>query len=158
LILSSGIAPVVPLRAAGVSVGLGVDGPSSADSASLWLEARQAMLLAKLRDGAQAGTARLALDCATRGGAACLGRLGEIGVIEPGAVADLAVWRLTGPVFAGAVADPIEAWLRCGPVSAWHTIVNGRSVVREGAVVHRDLEHMLRSHARHAARIQQLND
>ena len=46
LILSSGIAPVVALRAAGVPVGLGVDGSSSADSASLWLEARQALLLA----------------------------------------------------------------------------------------------------------------
>ena len=60
LMLSSGIAPIVALRTAGVSVGLGVDGSSSADSASLWLEARQAMLLAKLRDGAAAGTARLA--------------------------------------------------------------------------------------------------
>jgi cytosine/adenosine deaminase-related metal-dependent hydrolase len=156
MILSSGIAPVVALRAAGVPVGLGVDGSSSADSASLWLEARQAMLLAKLRDGAPAGTARMALECATAGGAACLGRSGEIGVIEPGAVADVTVWRLTGPTFAGAVADPIEAWLRCGPVSAWHTIVNGRFVVRDGNVVHADLDHMLRSHSAHATRIQQL--
>ncbi len=156
LILSSGIAPVVRLRAAGVPVGLGVDGSSSADSASLWLEARQAMLLAKLRDGAPAGTARMALECATLGGAACLGRLGEIGVIESGAVADVAVWRLTGPAFAGALADPIEAWLRCGPVSAWHTIVNGRSVVRDGDIVHGDLDRILRTHARHAARIQRL--
>ncbi|HTH06392.1 MAG TPA: amidohydrolase family protein, partial [Ilumatobacteraceae bacterium] len=61
LILASGIAPVVDLRAAGVDVGLGVDGSSSADSASLWLEARQAMLLAKLRNGASNGSARLAL-------------------------------------------------------------------------------------------------
>ena len=158
LILSSGIAPVVRLRAAGVEVGLGVDGSSSADSASLWLEARQAMLLAKLRDGAQAGTARMALECATSGGAACLGRSGEIGVIVPGAVADLAVWRLTGPAFAGALADPIEAWLRCGPVAAWHTIVNGRCVVREGNIVHSDLDEVLRIHARHAARIQRLAD
>ena len=158
LILSSGIAPVVSLRAAGVPVGLGVDGSSSADSASVWMEARQAMLLAKLRDGAQAGTARMALECATLGGAACLGRVGEIGVIAPGAVADLAVWRLTGPGFAGALADPVEAWLRCGPVSAWHTIVAGRFVVRDGAVVHADLDGMLRLHARHAARIQQLVD
>ncbi len=156
LILSSGIAPVVRLRAAGVPVGLGVDGSSSADSASLWLEARQAMLLAKLRDGAPAGTARMALECATVGGAACLGRNGELGVIEPGAVADLAVWRLTGPSFAGALADPIEAWLRCGPVSAWHTIVNGEFLVRDGNIVHSDLDHMLRTHARHAARIQHL--
>ena len=158
LILSSGIAPVVSLRDAGVPVGLGVDGSSSADSASLWMEARQAMLLAKLRDGAQAGTARMALECATLGGAACLGRAGEIGVIEPGAVADLAVWRLTGPAFAGALADPVEAWLRCGPVSAWHTIVAGRFVVRDGAIVHPDLDSVLRSHARHAARIQRLVD
>ncbi len=118
LILSSGIAPVVDLRAAGVAVGLGVDGSSSADSASLWLEARQAMLLAKLRDGAAAGTARMALELATRGGAACLGRLGELGELRPGAVADIAVFPLSGPSFAGAIADPIEAWLRCGPVAA----------------------------------------
>ena len=74
MILASGIAPVVPLRAAGVHVGLGVDGSSSADAASLWLEARQAMLLAKLRGGAAAGSARMALEMATLGGAACLGR------------------------------------------------------------------------------------
>ncbi|MGZ4807293.1 MAG: 8-oxoguanine deaminase [Ilumatobacteraceae bacterium] len=158
LILSSGIAPVNLLRAAGVAVGLGVDGSSSADSASLWLEARQAMLLAKLRDGAQAGTARMALECVTVGGAACLGRGGEIGVIEPGAVADIAVWRLTGPSFAGAIADPIEAWLRCGPVAAWHTIVNGRAIVRDGRIVHADLDEVLGTHARHAARIQRLVD
>lgn len=158
LILSSGIAPVVALRSAGVAVGLGVDGSSSADSASLWLEARQAMLLAKLRDGAQSGTARMALECATSGGAACLGRTGEIGVIEPGAVADLAVWRLSGPAFAGALADPIEAWLRCGPVAAWHTVVNGRFVVRQGNIVHKDLDEVLGTHARHAARIQRLAD
>ena len=158
LILSSGIAPVVPLRAAGVAVGLGVDGSSSADSASLWMEARQAMLLAKLRDGAGFGTARMALECATSGGADCLGRSGEIGVIVPGAVADIAVWRLTGPAFAGALADPIEAWLRCGPVSSWHTIVNGRFVVRDGNIVHNDLDDILRTHARHAARIQRLAD
>jgi cytosine/adenosine deaminase-related metal-dependent hydrolase len=156
MILSSGIAPIVALRAAGVPVGLGVDGSSSADSGSLWMEARQAMLLAKLRDGAPAGTARIALELATLGGAACLGRRGEIGVVEPGAVADLAVWRLTGPTFAGALADPVEAWLRCGPVSAWHTIVNGRFVVRDGNVVHADLDDVLRTHSAHAARIQRL--
>ena len=77
LILASGIAPVVDLRAAGAPVGLGCDGSSSADSASLWLEARQALLLAKLRNGADAMTARDALEIATRGGARCLGRDGE---------------------------------------------------------------------------------
>src|SRR5690606_5219636 len=101
-------------RAAGAKVGLGVDGSSSADSASLWLEARQAMLLTKLRSGPQHGTARMALECATVGGAGCLGREGELGALAPGAVGDVAVWSLTGPAFAGALADPIEAWLRCG--------------------------------------------
>ena len=157
LILSSGISPVVPMRAAGVKVGLGVDGSSSADSASMWLEARSAMMLAKLRDGAHAGTARMALEIATLGGAGCLGREGEIGVIAPGAVADLAVWKLDGPIFAGALADPVEAWLRCGPTSAWHTVVNGRFVVRDGQLVHPDLPHVLRNHALHSRRIQQLD-
>jgi cytosine/adenosine deaminase-related metal-dependent hydrolase len=156
LILASGIAPVVDLRAAGVPVGLGVDGSSSADSASLWLEARQAMLLAKLRNGAGAGTARMALEIATLGGAACLGRSGELGVLEPGAVADLAIWSLTGPTFAGAVADPIEAWLRCGPTGARDTIVAGRQVVSGGRIVSSRLDELLLEHDRLARRIQRL--
>ena len=158
LILASGIAPIVDLRAAGVPVGLGVDGSSSADAASLWLEARQAMLLAKLRNGAAAGTARMALDVATRGGAACLGRRGELGVLAPGAVGDVAIWSLTGPAFAGALADPIEAWLRCGPAGARDTIVQGRAVVRDGAVVSGRLDEMLSAHARLARRIQRLDE
>ena len=156
MILASGLAPIVALRAAGVQVGLGVDGSSSADSASMWLEARQAMLVAKLRDGAGAGTARMALHCATAGGAGCLGRTGELGVLAPGAVGDLAVWRLDGPTFSGAVADPVEAWLRCGPTSAWYTVVHGRPIVEQGRIVHPMLDEMLRQHAIHARRIQRL--
>ena len=157
LILASGLAPVVDLRAAGVKVGLGVDGSSSADSASLWLEARQAMLLAKLRSGAHAGTARMSLECATVGGAGCLGREGEIGVLAPGAVGDVAVWRLDGPVFSGAVADPVEAWLRCGPTSAWYTVVQGKAVVEQGRLTHPQLASVLADHARHARRIQRVD-
>ena len=154
MILSSGISPVVDLRAAGVHVGLGVDGSSSADSASLWLEARQAMLLAKLRNGADAGTARMALEVATRGGAGCLGRIGEIGELSVGAVGDIAVWSLTGPLFAGAIADPIEAWLRCGPTAAAHTIVHGKSVVSNGQLVSTKVDEMLTTHRRVAAKMQ----
>ncbi len=156
LILASGISPVVDLRAAGVHVGLGVDGSSSADSASLWLEARQAMLLAKLKSGAHAGTARMALEVATIGGAGCLGRIGEIGEISLGAVGDLAIWQLTGPAFAGALADPIEAWLRCGPLSARDTIVNGTAVVRNKELVSTKVDNMLRTHATISRRIQKL--
>ena len=157
MILASGISPVVDLRAAGVKVGLGVDGSSSADSASMWLEARQAMLLAKLRNGASAGTARMSLEIATRGGAGCLGREGEIGEISVGSVGDVAVWSLTGPSFAGAIADPVEAWLRCGPASAKHTVVHGRVVVRDGQITHPALDEMLKSHHSISSRIQQLS-
>ena len=157
MILSSGIAPIVDLRAAGVKVGLGVDGSSSADSGSLWLEARQAMLLAKLRDGADAGTARMALEVATLGGAGCLGREGEIGVLEVGAVGDVAVWSLNGPQFAGALADPIEAWLRCGPTGARDTVVHGEPIVADGMLVSGRLEEMLGAHAVLSRKIQKLN-
>lgn len=158
LILASGIAPVIDMIAAGVHVGLGVDGSSSADSGSLWLEARQAMLLAKLRNGADAADARMALECATIGGAGCLGRVGEIGSLAVGATGDVAIWSLTGPQHAGAIADPIEAWLRCGPIAARDTIVHGTPIVRNGALVSRDVEQRLVDHRRISARIQRLAD
>jgi cytosine/adenosine deaminase-related metal-dependent hydrolase len=157
LILASGISPIVDLRRAGVHVGLGVDGSSSADSASLWLEARQAMLLAKLRNGADAADARMALEVATIGGAGCLGRLGEIGQIEVGQVGDIAIWDIAGVRFAGAIADPIEAWLRCGPVSVRDTIVHGKFVVRDAQLVSNKVDEMLTVHTKLSRQMQQLD-
>lgn len=154
MILSSGLAPVRDLRRAGSPVGLGCDGSSSADLASLWHEARLAMLVGKLRDGADAVDARDALEMATRDGAACLGRQGELGEISVGAVGDLAVWRLEGPAFAGVLDDWIEGWLRCGPIGAHHTIVAGRFVVADGRPVSPRLEEMLAAHRRIARRFQ----
>lgn len=154
MILSSGIAPVVDMRNAGCHVGLGCDGSSSADSASLWQEARLAMLQGKLTSGAGAMTARAALEVATRGGAGCLGRVGEIGELTVGAVADLAIWKLDGPVFAGVVGDMIEGWLRTGPHQAWHTIVNGEFVVKNGGLVNERLAQILSDHALAARRFQ----
>ncbi|WP_322751458.1 MULTISPECIES: 8-oxoguanine deaminase [unclassified Frankia] len=156
MILGAGLAPVAQLRAAGVPVGLGCDGSSSADAASLWLEARTAMLLGRLRGGAAAMSARDALEIATRGGAGCLGRAGEIGELSVGAVGDLVAWPLDGISFAGALTDPVEAWLRCGPVAARHTVVAGTPVVCDGRPVHPDLDEMLRRHRVIAARIQGL--
>ena len=98
----------------------------------------------------------MALEIATLGGAGCLGREGELGVLQVGAVADVAVWPLVGPAFAGALADPIEAWLRCGPVAARHTVVNGRAVVRDGALVSERVGEMLGVHERLSRRIQRL--
>ena len=154
MILGSGLSPVAELRAAGAPVGLGVDGSASADSASLWLEARTAMLQGKLRHGAGAMSARDALEVATRGGAACLGRTGEIGELSVGACGDLVVWGLDGVRFAGALSDPVEAWLRCGPVVARHTVVAGRLVVEDGAPVHAGLDEQLAVHRRVSERMQ----
>jgi cytosine/adenosine deaminase-related metal-dependent hydrolase len=143
-----GIAPVRELRAAGAPVGLGCDGSASTDHGSLWLEARTALLLGRLRHGATGMSARDVLAIGTVGSAACLGRAGEIGVLAPGACGDVAAWPLEGIMFAGAWSDPVEAWLRCGPVAARHTIVAGKTVVRDGRLTHPQLEEMLRAHER----------
>jgi cytosine/adenosine deaminase-related metal-dependent hydrolase len=154
LMLGVGLAPVAELLAAGSPVGLGCDGSSSTDSASLWLEARTAMLLARLRSGAPSAGARWALQRATVDGAACLGRQGELGVLRAGAVGDLVCWKLDGPAFAGALSDPVEALLRCGPVRAHHTVVAGTPVVEAGRLVNADIEDRLRRHRAASARIQ----
>ena len=156
MIGGGGMAPVAELRAAGAPVGLGCDGSSSTDHASLWLEARTALLLGHQRKGPTGMTARDALDIATRGSAACLGRTGELGTLTPGAVGDVVCWPLTGIAFAGALTDPVEAWLRCGPVAARHTVVAGRPVVADGALVHPGLEDILRRHRAAATRLQRL--
>ena len=154
--IGAGLAPVSEFRAAGVAVGIGCDGSSSTDSASLWMESRNALLLGRLRGGPEAMQAREALDMATRGGARCLGRDGEIGQLTVGAVGDVAVWGLDGIRFAGALSDPIEAWLRCGPTSPRHTIVAGRFVVEDGALVSPDVEDILTRHRAVATRLQGL--
>ena len=152
-ILGAGLAPVRELRDAGVPVGIGCDGSASADCASLWLETRGAMLLARLRGGARAMDAREALEMATLGGAACLGR-DDIGALAPGRSGDVVVWPCgdgAGVTFAGALSDPVEALLRCGPVSPRHTIVAGRSLVAGGRLTVAGLEPMLRRHRAIAA-------
>ncbi|MDQ6614260.1 MAG: 8-oxoguanine deaminase [Actinomycetota bacterium] len=155
LIGGGGMAPVAELRAAGSPVGLGCDGSASTDHASLWLETRGALLLGRQRKGSTGMTARDALEIATRGSAACLGRDGELGQLAVGAAADLVCWPLDGLAFAGALTDPIEAWLRCGPVSARHSVVAGVPVVEDGALVAADrVEDILRRHRVEAARLQ----
>jgi cytosine/adenosine deaminase-related metal-dependent hydrolase len=151
-----GIAPVRDYRAAGVPVGLGCDGSASTDSASLWMEARGALTLGRLRHGPASMTARDALDVATRGGAACLGRTGEIGQLTVGAVGDLVCWPQEGVQFAGALSDPVEAWLRCGPVAARHTVIAGVPLVRDGALTVPGVEEKLAAHTTAAKRMQGL--
>jgi cytosine/adenosine deaminase-related metal-dependent hydrolase len=155
--IGAGLAPIRELRAAGVPVGIGCDGSASTDSASLWMESRNALLLGRLRHGPEAMQARDALDMATRGGARCLGRDGEIGVLTVGAAGDLAIWPLEGVTFAGALSDPIEAWLRCGPTAPSHTIVAGRALVADGRLVDPAVNGILVRHRAAAARIQGLD-
>jgi cytosine/adenosine deaminase-related metal-dependent hydrolase len=155
MMIAQGMAPVAEFRAAGVPVGLGCDGSASTDSASLWMEARNALLLGRLRHGPASTGARDALDIATLGGAACLGRTGELGVLQPGAVGDLVCWPLEGVAFAGALTDPVEAWLRCGPVAARHTVVAGQPVVEDGHLAaEAQLDEMLARHRRLSAALQ----
>jgi cytosine/adenosine deaminase-related metal-dependent hydrolase len=156
LLAGGGFAPVAELRAAGSPVGLGCDGSSSADSASLWLEARAALLLGRQRLGPAGMTARQVLDMATRGGAGCLGRAGEIGELSVGAAGDLVCWPQEGVAFAGALTDPVEAWLRCGPTAARHTVVAGRVLVRDGALTLPGVDDRLARHAAAATRLQRL--
>ena len=157
MLIAGGIAPVHELREAGVPVGLGCDGSASTDHASLWLEARTALLLGRLRRGPTSLSAREVLQMATLGSAACLGRTGELGIIAPGAPADLVAWPLEGVQFAGAHSDPVEAWLRCGPTSARHTVVAGQVIVRDGLLTVPGLGDVLARHAVAAARLQRLS-
>jgi 8-oxoguanine deaminase len=141
-----GFAPVMQMQDAGVAVGLGVDGSASTDHGSMWLEARGAMHLTRLRSGPTSMGARDALEMATQGSARCLGRESEIGALAPGFCGDVVVWPQEGVQFAGAHSDPIEAWLRCGPAAPRDTIVGGKTVVRDGHITSGELPEMLRRH------------
>ncbi|MGR3514893.1 MAG: 8-oxoguanine deaminase [Paracoccaceae bacterium] len=127
--LGSGIAPLRQMRDAGVRVGLGVDGSASNDQANLMDEARQAMLLQRVSQGADAMSAREALEIATVGGAQALGR-DDIGRIAVGQRADIAVWDISGVESAGSW-DP-AALVLAGPRKVRDLFVEGRHIVKEG--------------------------
>lgn len=148
--LGSGIAPVRAMRDAGVPVGLGVDGSASNDSGNLIAEARQSMLLQRVANGADAMSAREALEIATRGGADVLGRP-ECGRIAVGKRADIAIWDVTGIDSAGNW-DP-AALLLAGPTRVRDLIVEGRPVVRGGQVVTIDLPATIAHQTRLAQRL-----
>lgn len=128
--LGAGTARVADLLEAGASVGLGADGAASNEDGGLGVELRQAMYLARLRSGPRALTARQALWLGTMGGARCLGRQDEIGSIEPGKQADLAMWRLAGAAHAG-IADPVAALVLGALPPLALLLVGGRTVVED---------------------------
>jgi cytosine/adenosine deaminase-related metal-dependent hydrolase len=129
--LGAGIAPVADLLAAGAPVGLGVDGAASNEAGQLLPEARQALLLARLRGGPRALSARRALAMSTIEGARCLGREAELGSLEPGKLADLALWRLDGLGHAD-VTDPVAALVLGPPAPLELLLVGGARVVERG--------------------------
>jgi cytosine/adenosine deaminase-related metal-dependent hydrolase len=156
--LASGIAPVRAMRDAGVRVGLGVDGSASNDSSHLLAEARQAMLLQRVaqtfevsekpqRSSGNPGAlgAQEALEIATLGGAAVLGR-DDIGSLAPGMAADFIGYRLERIEFAGALHDPLAALVFCTPPTVDLSVINGQVRVQDGAILGLDLPALVRRH------------
>jgi cytosine/adenosine deaminase-related metal-dependent hydrolase len=131
--LGAGIAPVRQLLAAGAAVGLGVDGPASSEGSSVAGELRQALLAARFKDGPTAMSARQSLWMATRGGARCLGREDEIGSLQPGMLADIALWRIDGLAHA-PIDDPVTAVVLGAPAPLELLLVGGKPVVEAGAL------------------------
>lgn len=150
--LSSGVAPVRGYRDAGVRTGLGVDGSASNDASHLLGEARQALLLARLaaaptpdREPGPVMPAREALEIATLGGAAVLGR-DDVGSLEVGKAADFCAVRLDRVDYAGALHDPVAALVLCAPVAVDETWVHGRPVVTGGQVATLDVDRLTTLH------------
>jgi 8-oxoguanine deaminase len=161
--LASGIAPIKEYLDAGVKVGLGVDGSASNDGSHMLAEVRQAMLLARLREGItgfslsndpsrKLMTAREALRLATRGGAAVLGR-DDIGSLEVGKCADFYAINLNRLDFAGGLHDPVAAIVFCHPVRVDHTYVGGKAIVRDGQLVTIDETKQIETHNQAAKRL-----
>ncbi|MBY4641601.1 8-oxoguanine deaminase [Gluconacetobacter entanii] len=152
--LGSGIAPVRRMMAHGVNVGLGVDGSASNDSSHMLAEARQAMLVSRLmhdqEDGAAMMGARTALELATRGGAAVLGR-DDIGHLSAGMAADVVAFDLRGIDHAGALVDPVAALVFCTPRTVALSLINGQVVVRDGHLLTCDTRQLAERH-NHLAR------
>ncbi|GHJ44644.1 8-oxoguanine deaminase [Catellatospora sp. TT07R-123] len=157
--LGAGIAPVRALLDAGAPVGLGVDGAASQEAGALGPELRQALFSARLRaaltdpDGGVAAvalTAREALALGTMGGARCLGRERELGSLEAGKLADIALWRLDGLGHAG-IADPVAALVLGPPAPLEALLVGGATVVRAGRLTNAD-EHILARELAHVSR------
>ncbi len=161
--LGSGAAPILDYMMAGVKVGLGVDGSASNDGSHLLAEARQAMLLARLRAGMMGAslssdgseklfTARQSIELATRGGAAVLGRK-DIGTLEVGNCADLIAINLDRLEYAGALHDPVAAIVFCQPGIVDLNVVHGKIVVKDRQLVNIDLPNLISAHNKAASRL-----
>jgi len=161
--LASGIAPIMDMLEQGVEVGLGVDGSASNDGSNMLEEVRHAMLVSRLRAGLSGAslsgdetpplmTARNALELATRGSAAVLGRK-DIGSLEPGKCADFFAININNLNYAGAIHDLVAAVVFCSPVQVDYTAVGGRLVVSEGRLTAMDLPILIEKHNQASLRL-----
>ncbi len=150
--LGSGIAPIADMLAAGVQVGLGVDGAASNESGWLGEEPHQAMLFARLRGGPEALSARQALRLATFGGAQVLGRAADLGSLEVGKLADIALWQLDG-LGAVDIADPLCALIFGSHHPLKLLLVNGSPVVENDALITADADTLARRSGAAARRL-----
>jgi 8-oxoguanine deaminase len=157
MILGSGICPVSALESAGVGVGLGVDGSASNDSSNLIQELRHALLLQRVRHNGRtngditAATHQDPIRWATTGSARCLGRP-DLGRLEPGAAADIALFKLDEPRFSGA-GDPLAALITCGAHRADRVMVAGHWRVIDAAIPNLDLAALIATHTAAAHRL-----
>ena len=148
--LGAGVAPVRDLVAAGARVGLGVDGSASNERSDLFFEVKQALLVARGRGGAEAMSAREALRLGSRGGAEIL-RRSDIGSLEPGRRADIAVWGTDGLELGGA-ADLVFGLVLSAPHRVDRLYVGGEEVVRDRRLVRADENEIAREHRAQARR------
>lgn len=145
--LASGIAPIRKMRDAGVKVGLGVDGSASNDSGHLLNETRQAMLLQRVQGNPAAMSAREALEIATLGSAAVLGR-DDVGALAVNMSGDFVAFRLDALGFAGALHDPVSALVFCQSPQVDFSVINGKVIVREGLLQTVELPVLIEQHNR----------
>lgn len=151
--LGSGIARVTEMKETNIRIGIAVDGSASNDTSNMIREVRNAMLLQRVRYGADALTAREALRMATMGGAHVLGRQDEIGSIEVGKAADLIAFDLNDIAFAGAHADPVAAVVHCAGDRVDFSMVNGAWAVKDGRLVDETIYELIPEHNRISKRL-----
>jgi 8-oxoguanine deaminase len=150
--LASGTCPVCAMEAAGMNIGLGVDGSASNDASNLMQEVRAAFLLQRSRYGVTKVSHKDALRWATKGSAACVGR-SDIGEIKAGALADFALFKLDELRFSGS-GDPLAALVLCGAHRADRVMVGGRWIVENGQIPGLDLVALMRRHSAAARKLQ----
>ena len=142
--LGSGICRTREMLDLGINIGIAVDGSASNDSSDMLAEMRNALLLARVKYGSQALTARDVFQMGTENGAKML-NFGKVGRLEEGWAADMAIFDVSGIAYAGSHSDPVASLLFCGcDHTTKFTIVNGQVVVDDRRVVGIDEDELAR--------------